>query len=87
MGPVIEGKSPVDKYSYLGMSVTSGDFFGDDKIIIATGAPRSNGTGEVIFYSKDSGRIEFDIRGRLQGEQIGSSFGYSMASFDCDGDK
>ncbi|XP_027196901.2 integrin alpha-PS1-like [Dermatophagoides pteronyssinus] len=87
MGPVIEGKSPVDKYSYLGMSVTSGDFFGDDKIIIATGAPRSNGTGEVIFYSKDSGRIEFDIRGRLHGEQIGSSFGYSMASFDCDGDK
>ncbi|OTF71504.1 integrin alpha-PS1-like protein [Euroglyphus maynei] len=86
MGPVIEGKSPVDKYSYLGMSVVSGDFFGD-KIIIATGAPRSNGTGEIIFYSKDSGRIEFDIRGRLHGEQIGSSFGYSMASLDCDGDK
>ncbi|KAH9493727.1 Itga7p, partial [Dermatophagoides farinae] len=86
MGPVIEGKSPVDKYSYLGMSVASGDFLGD-KIIIATGAPRSNGTGEVIFYSKDSGRIEFDIRGRLHGEQFGSSFGYSMASLDCDGDK
>ncbi|UXI15735.1 serine/threonine-protein kinase/endoribonuclease IRE1-like [Sarcoptes scabiei] len=86
MGPVIEGKSPVSKYSYLGMSVASGDFFGD-KLIIASGAPRSNGTGQVIFYNKDSRKIEFDLRGILNGEQFASSFGYSMTSLDCDGDK
>lgn len=46
MGPVIEGQSPVDKYSYLGMSVTSGNFFDDRKLTFASGAPRSNGTGQ-----------------------------------------
>lgn len=45
MGPVIEGQSPVDKYSYLGMSVASGNFFDDRKLTFASGAPRSNGTG------------------------------------------
>lgn len=43
--------------------------------------------GQVIFYSQDSGKLEFDLKGILQGEQFASSFGYSMASLDCDGDK
>ncbi|KAJ6219410.1 hypothetical protein RDWZM_005222 [Blomia tropicalis] len=86
MGPVIEGQSPVSKYSYLGMSVTSGDFFDKKKLTFAGGAPRSNGTGQVILYTKNLGKNLFDLRGILQGEQFASSFGYSMTSLDCDGD-
>lgn len=38
------------------MSVASGDFFGD-KLIIASGAPRSNGTGKLNLFSKYRNRI------------------------------
>lgn len=68
------------------MSVSSGDFLEDKKLTYAGGAPRSNGTGQVIFYSKDLGKNLFDHRGTLQGEQFASSFGYSMTTLDCDGD-
>lgn len=44
MGPLVEHSSPVDKYSYLGMSVASGKFFGN-KMSFVGGAPRSNGNG------------------------------------------
>lgn len=85
------------------MSVTSGDFL-SNKLIYASGAPRSNGTGvyrisiewstlnlfplgQVIFYNKNaSGKNLFDLGGILHGEQFASSFGYTMATLDCDGD-
>lgn len=88
MGPVTENDSPVSKYSYLGMSVASGDFFDnmDNKTTFAAGAPRSNGTGQVIFYKKNQKTNLFGVEGVLQGEQFASSFGYSMTTLDCDGD-
>src|SRR6218665_2479066 len=86
MSPVIEKESPVEKYSYIGMSVASGDFLQDKKMIFATGAPRSNGTGEVVFFSKELGSNILGTRGVLRGEQFASSFGYSMTAADVDGD-
>ncbi|CAG2167049.1 unnamed protein product, partial [Oppiella nova] len=85
MGPVLENESPVDKYSYLGMSVTSGKFF-DSSTSYAGGAPRANGTGQVVFFSKHKGESTFDVSFILSGEQFASSYGYSMTSIDCNGD-
>lgn len=44
--------SIVDKYSYLGMSVTGGKFFGDHWTYVA-GAPKAAlGSGQVFFFTK-----------------------------------
>ncbi|XP_015784877.1 integrin alpha-PS1 [Tetranychus urticae] len=84
MGRVQEKESPVDKYSYLGMSVTSGKFFGD-KMSFVGGAPRSNGTGQVVFFSKEKGSfLSVDLI--LSGEQFASSFGYTLLTMDLQND-
>ncbi|KAI5751699.1 hypothetical protein M8J77_010094 [Diaphorina citri] len=82
-----------EKYSMLGMAVTGGEFFGGEQMAYAAGAPRSNGTGEVLLFSKsfktsnqpDHGILE--PRLVLTGEQIGSSFGYELTTVDVNGDK
>ncbi|KFM66138.1 Integrin alpha-PS1, partial [Stegodyphus mimosarum] len=85
-GPIKEETSPVDKYSYLGMSVTTGVFF-DGKRSFVGGAPRSNGTGQVIFFTKGKvGEAVFDVQLILNGEQFASSFGYTLASIDINSD-
>lgn len=86
-GPLIDSKSPVDKYSYLGMSVTSGRFGTGDNVSYVAGAPRSAGTGQVIFYLKNKPDSIFTVQLLLKGEQFGSSFGYSLATLDLNGDK
>ncbi|XP_068633179.1 integrin alpha-PS1-like isoform X2 [Battus philenor] len=92
MAPVEDGLSPVEKYSYLGMSVTGAGFF-NSVPSYAAGAPRSRGTGQVVIFSKrvikDWGRTDIDILEHsltLNGEQFGSSFGYEVASADVNGD-
>ncbi|CAH4026827.1 unnamed protein product [Pieris brassicae] len=92
MGPVEDGYSPVEKYSYLGMSVSGASFFGD-KPSYAAGAPRAHGTGQVVVFSKrvinDWARTDVDILNftlLLNGEQFGSSFGYEVAAADVNGD-
>ncbi|XP_022240395.1 integrin alpha-PS1-like isoform X1 [Limulus polyphemus] len=85
-GP-LNNDSPVGKYSYLGMSVTGGKFFGSHTSFVG-GAPRSNGTGQVVFFKKlkvndDS---KFSVEHILDGEQFLSSFGYALASLDINGD-
>ncbi|XP_026677028.1 integrin alpha-PS1 [Diaphorina citri] len=75
------------------MAVTGGEFFGGEQMAYAAGAPRSNGTGEVLLFSKsfktsnqpDHGILE--PRLVLTGEQIGSSFGYELTTVDVNGDK
>ncbi|XP_035439524.2 integrin alpha-PS1 isoform X1 [Spodoptera frugiperda] len=93
MAPVQDGASPVEKYSYLGMSVSSGNFFGGDKASYVAGAPRAHGTGQVVIFSKlateDWGRTDLNILNLtllLKGEQFGSNFGYEVASADVNGD-
>ena len=48
---------PVDKYSYLGMSLAAGNFLPPSRrcqqpISYAAGAPRAGGTGKVIIFVK-----------------------------------
>ncbi|EDV91936.1 integrin alpha-PS1 isoform X2 [Drosophila grimshawi] len=80
-----ETHSPVDKYSYLGMAVTGGRYFGE-QMSYAAGAPRSNGCGQVVIF--DKAKISpIPERMIINGEQFGSSFGYELATADINGDK
>ncbi|XP_069676356.1 integrin alpha-PS1 isoform X2 [Periplaneta americana] len=85
-GPLLDNESPVDKYSYLGMSVTAGKFFGN-KIAYAAGAPRANGTGQVVIFTKKRpSENPMAVQLILNGEQFASSFGYELTSADVNGD-
>lgn len=82
----MQDSSPVSKYSYLGMSVTVGNFFGTG-LAYAAGAPRSNGTGQVILLTRRDNKPDMDVAFILDGEQFASSFGYEITSADVNGDK
>lgn len=69
------------------MSVAGGNFFGD-KMAYATGAPRSQETGQVLIFSKTQRNVNpMALRLTLDGEQFASSFGYEVAAADINGDK
>ena len=72
--------------NHIGMSVAVGDFFGNG-LFYAAGAPRSNGTGQVILFSKTYQQSKMDYVLAINGEQFASSFGYELASADINGDK
>ncbi|XP_057322797.1 integrin alpha-PS1 isoform X1 [Microplitis mediator] len=82
----MQDASPVSKYSYLGMSVTVGNFFGKG-LAYASGAPRSNGTGQVVVLTRQNSRPDMDVALVLNGEQFASSFGYEIAAADVNGDE
>ncbi|XP_065559170.1 integrin alpha-PS1-like isoform X2 [Artemia franciscana] len=83
--PVTADQSPMDKYSYLGMSVTGGKFF-SGTMAYAAGAPRANGTGQVVLVTKPTRDAVMNIRLVLSGEQFASSFGYELETADINGD-
>ncbi|XP_071512527.1 integrin alpha-PS1-like isoform X2 [Panulirus ornatus] len=86
-GPVTENNSPVDKYSYLGYSVTAGHFFGNYMSYVG-GAPRSNGTGQVVFFSREKiGNSLLRVDLILNGEMFASSFGFEVLAVDINGDR
>lgn len=87
MAPVSDEEAKVDKHSYLGMSIVSGKFF-NDKMYYASGAPRSSDVGRVLVMTKptNKGESDFKIEQILDGEQMGSSFGYNLAKLDYNGD-
>ena len=69
------------------MSVTAGKYFGS-KVSYAAGAPRSNGTGQVVIFTKVK-KAESQLRVQLvlSGEQFASSYGYQVATADLNGDR
>ncbi|XP_032514077.2 integrin alpha-PS2 isoform X2 [Danaus plexippus] len=74
--------SPKHDDSYMGYSVTVGDFAGQGIQGVAVGVPRgSELRGLVVLYT-----WELQIIKNISGSQIGAYFGYSMASGDIDGD-
>lgn len=74
--------TPKDDDSYLGYSMTTGDFNGDRIDDVAIGMPRGAGLlGKIVVNGWNMVNI-FNITGR----QIGEYFGYSLASSDVDGD-
>ncbi|KAL1137846.1 hypothetical protein AAG570_009542 [Ranatra chinensis] len=80
-------KQPLDKYSYLGMSVTAGEYFGP-YMSFAAGAPRSNGTGQVFIFTKVRPSVTvMKISVVLSGEQFTSNFGYETTTADLNGDR
>ncbi|XP_042235673.1 integrin alpha-PS1-like isoform X1 [Homarus americanus] len=86
-GPVIENESPVDKYSYLGYSVAAGHFFGNYMSYVG-GAPRSNETGQVVFFSRERiGVSQLRVDLTLNGEMFASSFGFEVLAVDINGDR
>lgn len=86
-GPHYENTSPVDKYSYLGMAVTGGRYFGSH-MSYAAGAPRSLGHGQVVIFSKGipANTNPIPVTTIIDGEQFASSFGYELATADVNGD-
>ncbi|XP_046678845.1 integrin alpha-PS1 isoform X2 [Homalodisca vitripennis] len=87
-GPVIEGEAPVDKYSYLGMSVTAGQFLEEGRMVYAAGAPRAGGTGQVVLFAKNptATAVMLQVLQVIGGEQFASSFGYEVSTADVNGD-
>ncbi|XP_040079364.1 integrin alpha-PS2 [Ixodes scapularis] len=68
--------------SFLGYSTAVGEFSGDNDPDVAVGMPRGHElAGKVVLYD---GRLKH--LGNLTGEQMGSYFGYSVASADINGD-
>ncbi|XP_017852272.1 integrin alpha-PS1 isoform X2 [Drosophila busckii] len=82
----LEASSPVDKYSYLGMAVTGGRYFGES-MSYAAGAPRSNGHGQVVIFDKANKTNPLPMRMIIDGEQFASSFGYELTTADINGDQ
>ncbi|VVC46162.1 Hypothetical protein CINCED_3A016546 [Cinara cedri] len=79
--------SPVDSNSYLGMSTIAAYFLGS-QIVYAAGAPRANGTGQVILFTTFKPSVTLmDVQVVISGEQFASSFGYELATADLNGDK
>lgn len=86
-GPHDDATSPVNKYSYMGMGVTGGRYFGNN-MSYAAGAPRANGHGQVVIHSKtfstDSNQLS--VTQIIDGEQFASGFGYEIITADINGD-
>lgn len=77
---------PIDKYSYLGMSVAAAKFYGD-KYIYVGGAPRAQNHGQVLLFEKSSRpATPMDVKLILDGEQFASGFGYQVTTADVNGD-
>jgi len=100
MAPVQDDEAKVYKYSYLGMSLVTGRFFNKQQYYVS-GAPRSNDIGQVLVMTKQlapsttGGRqrlvpsadsSNFKTEQILDGEQMASSFGYTLAKMDFNGD-
>lgn len=70
------------------MSTTANYFFGDNRMVYAAGAPRGNGTGQVVLFTKSSPSVKLlDVKLVISGDQFASSFGYELATADLNGDK
>ncbi len=82
--------APVDRYSYLGMSVAAGNFLPPhracgQRVVFAAGAPRAGEGGKVVLFAKCQSEL-LSVQRLLHGGSFASSFGYSLAAVDVDGD-
>eukprot|EP00063_Salmo_salar_P014651 XP_013989486.1 PREDICTED: integrin alpha-7-like isoform X1 [Salmo salar] len=77
---------PVPYHSYLGFSVDSAnDIMSHGDLTFVAGAPRANHTGAVVLLRKDN-MYRLVPQHILWGEELGSSFGYSVATADLNSD-
>ncbi|XP_067832791.1 integrin alpha-7-like isoform X1 [Heptranchias perlo] len=77
---------PVPANSYLGFSVDSGKGLTRwNELSVVSGAPRANHTGAVVILRK-KGVNRLAPEHILWGEELGSSYGYSVATVDLNSD-
>lgn len=70
------------------MSITAAYFLGKQKMVYAAGAPRANGTGQVILFTKIGSAVNLMVVNLvISGEQFASNFGYELATADLNGDE
>lgn len=73
---------PQDDDTFLGYSVTAGEFSGDKDFDVAVGMPKGNNyTGKVVVFTSTLQNVY-----NISGQQMGSYFGYSLATADVNGD-
>ncbi|XP_069762797.1 integrin alpha-7-like isoform X2 [Narcine bancroftii] len=81
-------RSPHDvtQHSYLGFSVDSGKgLIRQNELSVVSGAPRANHTGAVVILKKE-GVNRLAPEHILWGEELGSSYGYAVATVDLNSD-
>ncbi|XP_072349863.1 integrin alpha-7-like isoform X2 [Scyliorhinus torazame] len=81
-------RSPHDvaQHSYLGFSVDSGKgLTRQNELSVVSGAPRANHTGAVVILRKE-GVNRLAPEHILWGEELGSSYGYAVATVDLNSD-
>ncbi|XP_040565831.2 integrin alpha-PS1-like [Lepeophtheirus salmonis] len=88
--PIKDGDAPVGKYSYLGMSLTAGNFLPTSRscgqrLSYASGAPRDGSSGKVFIFVKCNDKL-MHVQRVLTGDGFASSFGYSLSTVDLNGD-
>uniref|UniRef100_A0A673ZEW3 Integrin subunit alpha 7 n=1 Tax=Salmo trutta TaxID=8032 RepID=A0A673ZEW3_SALTR len=77
---------PVPYHSYLGFSVDSAKgIMSRGELTFVAGAPRANHTGAVVLLRKDN-MYRLVPQHILWGEELASSFGYSVATADLNSD-
>uniref|UniRef100_A0A8C7SGG1 Integrin subunit alpha 7 n=1 Tax=Oncorhynchus mykiss TaxID=8022 RepID=A0A8C7SGG1_ONCMY len=77
---------PVPYHSYLGFSVDSAKgIMSRGELTFVAGAPRANHTGAVVLLRKDN-VYRLVPQHILWGEELASSFGYSVATADLNSD-
>ncbi|XP_078287571.1 integrin alpha-7-like [Rhinoraja longicauda] len=77
---------PVPANSYLGFSVDSGKgLIRQNELSVVSGAPRANHKGAVVILRKE-GVNRLAPEYTLWGEELGSSYGYSVATVDLNSD-
>ncbi|KAK5640776.1 hypothetical protein RI129_009323 [Pyrocoelia pectoralis] len=86
LGPLNDRPEPINKYSYLGMSVTAGRFFDNHNISYAAGAPRANDHGQVYIFNKQLTELEMVVEFAIDGKQFASNFGYEILAADYNND-
>ena len=74
--------------SFTGYSGAAGHFYSDKEVSYVAGAPRSQGTGQVIlFFREKVGKPSMDFNLILNGEMFASSFGFEVLAMDINKDK
>lgn len=68
------------------MSVTAGKYLGGNDVYFASGAPRSNLTGQVFVFKRIHNEVTMDVLFIINGEQFASNFGYEMITTDINND-
>ncbi|XP_031335419.1 integrin alpha-PS1 isoform X2 [Photinus pyralis] len=89
IGPLNDRPEPINKYSYLGMSVAAGRFFDNHNRSYAAGAPRADDHGKVFIFNKNTTKkseLELVVEFAIDGKQFASNFGYEILAADYNND-